>query len=218
MTKIKVLVVDDHVVVSHGLSMLLDQEPDMETVGEARNGVEALEKIRSLRPDVVLLDLVMPEMDGIEVIRRVMTERLRSRILVLTSFATEDRIFPAVKAGAMGYLLKDADPVELANAVRQVHNGRVSLSPLVAAKLMAQIQEPPEGQLTTEPLTAREVEVIRLVARGLSNEDIAKELVISETTARTHVSNILGKLHLASRTQAALYALREGIAFLHDDK
>ena len=216
MNPIRVLVVDDHAVVTRGISLLLSQEEGIEVVGEARDGFEALAKIRALSPDVVLLDLMMPKMDGLEVIRRLSSDRNRPRILVLTSFASEERIFPAIKAGAMGYLLKDSDPAELIQAIRDVWRGRTSLSPLVAAKLVKQLQEPPQGELTNEPLTGREMEVLKLVARGLSNDEIARRLQISETTARTHVSNVLGKLHLASRTQAALYALREGLASLEE--
>jgi NarL family two-component system response regulator LiaR len=163
------------------------------------------------------MDLVMPEMDGIEAIRRITAHQPEARILVLTSFAADDKVFPAIKAGALGYLLKDSGPEELVDAIHQVHRGESSLHPAVARKLLQELSHPPKQPPTPEPLTEREVEVLRLVAQGRSNQEIAEELVISEATARTHVSNILRKLHLASRTQAALYALREGLASLDDE-
>jgi NarL family two-component system response regulator LiaR len=213
---IKVLIVDDHAVVRQGVKALLETEPDINIVGEAEDGQGALQAIRKLRPDVVLLDLVMPKMDGTEVIRQVVAEGLKARILVLTSFATDDKVFPAIKAGALGYLLKDSGPRELVDAIHQVHRGESSLSPAVARRLVLELSRPADQPLTTDPLTPREVEVLRLIARGLSNQEISDELVVSEATVRTHVSNILSKLHLASRTQAALYALREGLAKLQD--
>lgn len=185
-------------------------------VGEARDGLEALREAERLRPDVILMDLVMPEMDGIEAIRRITARQPEVRILVLTSFAGDDKVFPAIKAGASGYLLKDSGPEELVRAIHQVHRGESSLHPTIARKVLQELSHPPERPPALEPLTEREVEVLRLVARGLSNRAIADQLVISEATVRTHVSSILGKLHLASRTQAALYALREGIAELEE--
>jgi NarL family two-component system response regulator LiaR len=185
-------------------------------VGEAENGREAVTEAEKLRPDVILMDLVMPEMDGIEAIRRITARQPEARILVLTSFAADDKVFPAIKAGALGYLLKDSGPEELVQAIHQVYRGESSLHPTIARKLLQELSHPSERRPTTEPLTEREVEVLRLVARGQSNQEIADQLVISEATVRTHVSNILGKLHLASRTQAALYALREGIAELEE--
>lgn len=216
MTDIRILIVDDHAVVRQGVRALLETEPGIEIVGEARDGVEALAKIRDLEPDIVLLDLVMPRMEGLDVIRRVAADGLKSRILVLTSFATDDKVFPAIKAGALGYLLKDSGPRELLDAIYQVHRGESSLSPSIARKLVLELSRPAQQPLTTDPLTPREVEVLQVIARGLSNQEIADELFVSEATVRTHVSNILSKLHLASRTQAALYALREGLASLDD--
>jgi NarL family two-component system response regulator LiaR len=165
---------------------------------------------------VILMDLVMPEMDGMEAIQQVMAHQPEARILVLTSFATDDKVFPAIKAGALGYLLKDSSPGELVQAIHQVYRGESSLHPTIARKLLQELSRPSERPPTPEPLTEREVEVLRLVARGQSNREIAGQLVISGATVRTHVSNILGKLHLASRTQAALYALREGLASLDE--
>jgi NarL family two-component system response regulator LiaR len=211
-----VLVVDDHVVVRRGIRALLATVDGVKVVGEAQDGQEALEKIETLRPDVILLDLLMPRMDGIEVTRRAIAKDPEARILVLTSFAADDKVFPAIKAGALGYLLKDTGPEELVRAIHQVYRGESSLSPAIARKVLQELSRPPSQPLTTEPLTEREVEVLRVVAQGKSNQEIAAELMISEATVRTHVSNILGKLHLASRTQAALYALREGLASLDD--
>jgi NarL family two-component system response regulator LiaR len=158
----------------------------------------------------------MPEVDGIEAVRRIMAAQPGSRILMLTSFATDDQIFPALKAGALGYLLKDTGPEDLVQAIRQVHRGESSLHPTIARKVLQELSRPPQRPPTPDPLTEREVEVLRLVAQGRSNQEIARALVVSEATVRTHVSSILSKLHLASRTQAALYALREGPASLDD--
>jgi len=215
---IRVLVVDDHAIVRKGIRALLATEADIEVVGEAVNGKEAVKKAERLRPDVVLMDLVMPGMDGIEALRRITARQPETRVLVLTSFAEDEKVFPAIKAGALGYLLKDAGPEELVRAIRQVYRGESSLSPAIARKLLREIARPPACPLTPEPLTERELEVLRLIARGKSNREIAGELVISEATVRTHVSNILGKLQLASRTQAALYTLPEGIAELDESK
>jgi NarL family two-component system response regulator LiaR len=213
---IRVLVADDHAIVRKGISALLVTEPDIEVVGEAANGREAVRQARDLRPDVILMDLVMPEMDGIEAIRVLAAEQSDTRILVLTSFAGDSQVFPAIKSGAQGYLLKDSSPEELIQAIRQTHRGEPSLHPTIARKLLQEIMHPPAQTPMPEPLTEREVEVLRLVAMGRSNREIGDDLVISEATVRTHVSNVLGKLHVASRTQAALYALREGLASLDD--
>lgn len=213
---IRVLVADDHAIVRKGIRALLATEPDIEVIGEAENGREAVTEVEKLQPDVILMDLVMPEVDGIEAIRRITARQPEARILVLTSFAADDKVFPAIKAGALGYLLKDSGPEELVQAIHQVYLGESSLHPTIARKLLQELSRPSERPPTPEPLTEREVEVLRLVARGQSNQEIADQLVISEATVRTHVSNILGKLHLASRTQAALYALREGLASLDD--
>lgn len=214
---IRVLIVDDHAIVRKGTRALLDTEAGIDVVGEATDGHEAVAKAQQLDPDVILMDLVMPGMGGIEAIRTITAEQPEARILVLTSFAADDKVFPAIKAGALGYLLKDAGPEDLVAAIRQVWRGESWLHPTIARKVLQEVSRPASDQPpTAEPLTAREVDVLQLVARGLSNQQIAEELVITEGTVRTHVSNILGKLHLASRTQAALYALREGLASLDE--
>jgi NarL family two-component system response regulator LiaR len=214
--EIRVLVADDHAVVREGLRALIETEPGMALVGEAADGVEAVRQACALEPDVILLDLVMPRKGGIEAIREIKEENPAARILVLTSFAEDDKVFPAIKAGAQGYLLKDASPRELLRAIRDIHRGEPSMHPTVARKLMLELQRSPGLPLTEEPLTQREAEVLGLVARGMTNQEIASRLFVSERTVRTHVSNILSKLHLANRTQAALYALREGLASLDE--
>ena len=214
---IRVYLADDHPIVRRGIRDLLDTEPDLEVVGEATNGREAVAGVKALSPDVTLIDLVMPEMDGIQAIRQIKTAQPQARILVLTSFATDDKVFPAIKAGALGYLIKDTAPEDLVRAIHQVYRGQASLHPAIAQKLLSEISGPSPAPPSPEPLTAREVDVLQLVARGLSNQEIAAELVISVATVYTHVSNILSKLHLASRTQAALYALREGYTSLEDE-
>jgi NarL family two-component system response regulator LiaR len=214
---IRLLIADDHTIVRKGLKVLLATEPDMEVVGEAEDGVEAVEKAAALKPDVILMDLVMPRMDGIEATRTITAKNPSPRILVLTSFAADDKVFPAVKAGALGYLLKDSSPEQLLEAIRQVHRGEPSLEPSIARKVLQEISSPGgQGRQTTDPLTERELDVLRLIAQGMSNKEIASALFVAEWTVRSHVSSILAKLQLASRTQAALYALRSGIASLDD--
>ena len=213
---IRVFIAEDHTIVRKGLRALLTTEVGIAVVGEAADGGEAVAGVARLRPDVTLMDLMMPEIDGIEAIRRITAVQPDARILVLTSFATDDKVFPAIKAGARGYLLKDSGPDDLVLAIRQVHRGEASLHPRIARKLLQELADPTERPPTANPLTAREVEVLRLVARGHANQRIADALSLSEATVRSHVSTILGKLHLASRTQAALYALREGLAALDD--
>lgn len=213
---IRILIADDQSIVRKGIRALLSTESGMEVVGEARTGTETVAQAEALQPDVILMDLVMPELSGIEATRQI-TERLPAvRILILTSFGTDDKVFPAIKAGALGYLLKDSEPEELVQAIRQVYHGESSLHPTIARRVLRELAHPAERIPAVEPLTEREVEVLRQVAQGLSNRDIAEQLVINEATVRTHVSNILSKLHLASRTQAALYALREGLASLEE--
>jgi two-component system, NarL family, response regulator LiaR len=211
---IRVLVVDDHLVVRTGIQALLATEPDIKVVGEARDGAEAVVEAARLRPDVILMDLVMPEMDGIAAIEQILAKQRDTRILVLTSFEADDKIFPAIRAGALGYTLKDFGPAELVHAIQRVYRGESSLHPTIARRVLQELAHPPQRPPTSEPLTEREVAVLRLVAHGESNQEIATTLGISEGTVRVHMSNILSKLHLASRTQAALYALREGLASL----
>ena len=211
---IRVLIVDDHAVVREGLRALIAVKPGMEVVGEAADGLEAVRQARALRPDVTLLDLMMPRGDGIEAIRGIKRENPAARILVLTSFAEDEKVFPAIKAGALGYLLKDSSPQELLDAIRAVYRGEVSLHPSIALRLIRQLNRPSPLPPASDPLSARELAVLNLVARGLSNQQISEKLTIRERTVATHVSNILDKLHLANRTQAALYALREGLANL----
>lgn len=213
---IRILICDDHQVVRHGIRAFLTTRQGLEVVAEATDGSEAIELARQHHPDVILMDLLMPIVDGIEAIRQIRAEQPDARILVLTSFATDDQVFPAIKAGALGYLLKDSSPDELIEAIRQVHHGEPSLHPSIARKVLHELSRPAEQELTIDPLTGREVEVLRLLAQGRSNKEIARELVVTEGTVRTHVSSILSKLYLASRTQAALYALRVGLASLDD--
>jgi len=213
---IRVFIAEDHAIVRKGIRSLLSMEQDIEVVGEASNGREAVEQASELNPDVILMDLVMPELDGIQAIQQIKAQQPEAKILVLTSFATDDKIFPAIKAGALGYLLKDSDPAELVLAIRQVNAGECSLHPIIARKVLQELNLSPKPPPAAQPLTEREVEVLRMVAQGKSNKQIADELVISLGTVRAHLSNILGKLHLASRTQATLYALREGLASLDD--
>ena len=214
---IRILIADDHAVVREGLRALIHTEPDMEIVGEATDGTEAVRLVGDLKPDIILLDMVMPRKSGLEVIQEIKAQNPEARILVLTSFSEDDMVFPAIRSGALGYLLKNASPLALITAIRNVYRGEPSMSPDIATKLMRELQRSSSLPPTEEPLTEREVEVLRLVAKGRSNHEIAEALVIGEGTVRTHVSNILSKLHLANRTQAALYALREGLAPLEDE-
>jgi len=213
---IRVLVVDDHAIIRKGIGAVLDLVPDIDLIGEAENGKQAIILDQELAPDVILMDLMMPEMNGIECIKQIKTQRPKARILVLTNFAGEEMIFPAIKAGAMGYHLKDSSPDTLVDAIRQVNQGVASLHPSIAKKVLEEFHSTEKRRLSEEPLTQREVEVLKLIAQGFENKEIAGQLIISDATVRTHVSNILGKLHLASRTQAALYALREGLASLEE--
>jgi NarL family two-component system response regulator LiaR len=212
--KIRVLVADDHDIVREGLRTILGMEPDMELVGEARDGVEAVEKAVALSPDVILIDLVMPRKNGIQAIREVKEKVPSARILVLTSFAEDAHVFPAIEAGALGFMLKDTTTATLIQAIRIVYRDEPSLHPTIARKLMAARMQKTQTDEHVEPLTSREQQVLVLLAKGLTNQGIADQLVLSELTVRTHVSNILAKLNLENRTQAALYALRHGMADL----
>lgn len=214
---IRVLLTDDHAIVRKGVRALLATERDIHVIGEAGNGVEAVAKAEALCPDVILMDLMMPELDGIEATRQITARIPGARVIVLTSFAADEKVFPAIKAGAIGYLLKDSGPEDLVRAIRQVYRGEPSLEPSIARKVLFELTQPPRQQtLTADPLTERELDVLRLIAQGCSNKEIALKLSVSELTVRTHVSNILSKLHLASRTQAALYALQKGITSIQD--
>jgi len=216
MTNIRILIADDHAIVREGLRTLISSEPGLELVGEAADGNEAVLKARELNPDIILMDLVMPHKDGLQAIKEIKQTNPEIRILVLTSFAEDDKVFPAVKAGALGYLLKDSMPRELLQAIRDVYLGGPSLHPSVALKLLREIREPPKSIPVKESLTDREIDVLKLIAQGMTNQEIADRLILSEWTVRTHVSDILSKLHLTNRTQAALYALRKGIADLKE--
>lgn len=212
--KIRVLIVDDHIVVRQGLRTFLELQDDIEVLGEAANGVEGVEMAGRLKPDVVLMDLVMPRLDGISATRQIVALGLGIKVLALTSFAEEDKVVPAVQAGASGYLLKDISPTDLADAIRAASRGETRLHPDAARKLMDQV-----SRRTVEPepesLTTREREVMDLVAQGMSNKAIAEKLVISEKTVKTHISSLLGKLNLGDRTQMAIYAIKHG---LHSEK
>jgi DNA-binding NarL/FixJ family response regulator len=201
---IRVLIADDHAVVRQGLRSFLDLQDDIEVVGEAADGAEALAAAERLAPDVVLIDLVMPNVDGIEAIRGLRERVPDARAIVLSSFVDDEKLFPAVRAGAAGYLLKDVQPRDLVEAIRTVHGGGALLHPRVASRVLE--------QLVTDPLTPREREVLSLIGRGMANKVIARELSLSEKTVKAHVSSILAKLGVTDRTQAALYAVRAGLA------
>jgi DNA-binding NarL/FixJ family response regulator len=209
MAPLRILLADDHPVVRQGLKTFLDLQPDMEVAGEAATGAEAVARAEELRPDVVLLDLVMPDLGGIEAARRIREVSPETKVIVLTSYAEDENVIPALKAGASGYVLKDVEPAELADGVRRVHRGEALLHPAIAARVLREVVEPEPDRDT---LTARELDVLRLLAHGLPNKLIARELGIGERTVKTHVSSILAKLGVADRTQAALYAVREHLA------
>jgi NarL family two-component system response regulator LiaR len=209
---ITVLIIDDHQLVREGVRNFLQRLRDITVVGEAGSGQEGLRLASELAPDVVLMDLVMPEMDGVETTRRLKQISPRTQVIVLTSFDDDQHILPAIRAGALSYILKDVGTAALAEAVRKAARGEVTMTPLVAARVMRELRQ--GGQPATQvgaDLSEREIEVLRLIAEGRSNTEIAERLVISEHTVKRHVSNILSKLHLADRTQAAVYAWREGM-------
>lgn len=219
---IRILIVDDHTIVRDGLTAMLAAQPDMEVVGEAVDGEQAVAMSSQLCPTVILMDLVMPGKDGLTAIREIKAANPSARILVLTSFADDERVFPAIKAGALGYLLKDATREQLVQAIREVAGGQASLHPAIALKVMRELNgrqhfstsSEAGSESAAESLTTRELETLRLIAQGLTNQEIARELFIHERTVAKHVSSILEKLHLANRTQAALYALKQGLASL----
>lgn len=204
---IRILIVDDHSVVRQGLRMFLSLDPELEVIGEASNGQEAIEMVKSLKPDVVLMDLLMPVMDGITATQIIRKDHIDTEVLALTSVLEDASVVNAVRAGAIGYLLKDTQADELCRAIKAAAAGQVQLSPRAAERLMREIRAPE----SPEKLTERETEVLRLLATGKANKEIAAEMHISETTVKTHVSNILMKLGVPSRTQAALYAVRIGL-------
>jgi NarL family two-component system response regulator LiaR len=221
--KIRVFIVDDHAMVRQGLRTFLELHGDsselpIEVLGEAMNGVEAIELARRAQPDIILLDLVMPEMDGIQATPKIMEVSPGSRVIILTSFGEEDKVIPAIQAGAHGYLLKDIAPDKLVQAIRNAYRGEVQLHPNAAKQLMSVVAQKDvvadhhSSQAVTNELTERECEVLGWIANGMSNREIAEKMIISEKTVKTHVSNILSKLHLEDRTQAAIYALKHGLA------
>ena len=216
--KIRILICDDHAIVREGLRALIANENDMEVVGEAVNGLEGVQKSIDLKPDVILMDMVMPRMNGLEAIEKIIEKQPTAHILVLTSFTEDEKIFPAIKAGALGYVLKDAMPQELLTFIRDVNAGELTLHPTVARKVINEMKHntnlPPVGDF----LTDRETEVLALVAKGRTNQEIADQLTLTERTVRTYVSNILSKLHLANRTQAALYAIQKGLVKPENNK
>jgi DNA-binding NarL/FixJ family response regulator len=213
--RIRVVLVDDHGVVRRGLRGYLELLDDIEVVGEAENGLQAVEIVDQLLPDVVLMDIVMPQLDGIGAISQIKAAHPAVQIVALTSFIEEEKVTAALEAGASGFILKDAEADDVAAAIRAAHNDEVHLDP-AAARILARGMRTRSTQPATEPLTERELEVLALVGRGRSNKEIATDLGITERTARTHVSNILGKLGLASRTQAALYAVERKLVPSHD--
>jgi NarL family two-component system response regulator LiaR len=211
MKKIRVLIVEDQAVVREGLAAILSYQSDIEVVGQAKDGIEAVEMLEGAKPDVILLDLVMPRQDGLTTIP-ILKEKLPSvHILVLTSFADNDRVYQAIKSGAQGYLLKDATHTQLLQGIRDVSQGLATLYPSIAMRVIRELNNPTDVMYTTEPLTPRELETLRLISSGLSNQEISQKLFVQESTVAKYVSNILDKLHLANRTQAALYAVRKGI-------
>ena len=213
---IRILIADDHAIVRKGLCALLATEPGIEVVGEAQDGQEAITQALRLEPDVILMDLVMPRTDGLEAIQQLADLQPGARILVLTSFTSDDKVFRSLRAGALGYVLKESQPQELMEAIRRIHRGQSFLHPSIAHKLLRELAAPQAPAAAPPSLTDREIQVLKLVACGESNRTISAQLGISEATVRTHLSRILAKLGLESRTQAVLYALREGVVNLDD--
>ncbi len=209
--KIRILIADDHGIVRAGLKTFFMSSPDIEIAGEAGNGLEAVEKALALRPDVVLMDLVMPGIDGIEATRRICQEDSKIGILIITSFAEDERIVSALQAGAMGYLLKDTSPQELEQAIATIYNGEAYLPPNIARKLAHQVNKPAAGGPRASKLTPREMDILKLIAEGYSNEEIARQLYLSVQTVSSHLWRMMKKLKVENRTQLALYAVRQGI-------
>jgi len=211
-TNIKVMIVDDHGIVRQGLRTYLDLLEDISIVAEAENGYDALEKVQQFKPDIILMDLVMPKMDGIEATQKICGSYPEVKVIALTSFTEDEQVFSVIKAGAVGYLLKDISPPDLAKAIQAVHKGETHLHPDITKKLMKQFVNPKsEAETMPDELTPREMEVLQLIAQGLSNKELAKKLTISEKTVKTHLSSIFSKLHLSDRTQAAIYALKHNL-------
>lgn len=214
---ITVLLVDDHSMVRMGLKAYFSTLPDIQVVGEAASGEEAAKLVEQLAPDVVLMDLIMPGMDGVEATRQVKKRSPRTQVIVLTSYHEDEHIFPAIRAGALSYVLKDIDPDELAEAIRRARAGEAVIHPRVAARLVKELHGSRQEEINPyNELSERELEVLRQIASGKSNREIAETLVISEKTVKSHITNILNKLHLADRTQAAVYAWRSGIVRRQD--
>ena len=211
MNKIRVIIVEDQALMREGLAAILSTQPDIDLVGQACDGVEAVEMLETARPDVILLDLVMPRQDGLTTIPIIKDKLPSAHILVLTSFADNDHVYQAIKSGAEGYMLKDATHVQLLQSIRDVANGQATLYPSIAMRVIREMNSPTEMIYTTDPLTPRELDTLRLISTGLSNQEIAKKLFVQERTVAKYVSNILEKLHLANRTQAALYAHSKGL-------
>jgi two-component system, NarL family, response regulator LiaR len=211
MKKIRVLIVEDQAIVREGLAAILSYQTDIEVVGQAKDGIEAVEMVSEAQPDVILLDLVMPRQDGLTTIPILKQKLPGVHILVLTSFADNDRVYQAIKFGAQGYMLKDATHTQLLQGIRDVAQGQATLYPSIAMRVIRELNNPDEPLYTTEPLTPRELATLRLISSGLTNQEISEKLFVQESTVAKNVSNILDKLHLANRTQAALYAVRKGI-------
>jgi two-component system, NarL family, response regulator LiaR len=211
-TTIKILIADDHPLIRQGLRVVIDTQPDLELVGEASNGEQAVQQALTLHPDIVIMDLQMPVKDGLAATREIAQTDPQTQVLVLTSYPDDENVYAAIKSGAMGFLLKDSSAEYLLDAIRTVARGESVLHPTIARKLMQEIKKPPKLPPTAEPLTPREVQVLGCLAQGMANSQIANELSVSVRTVSAHVRNILDKLHLANRTQAALYALEQGIA------
>jgi NarL family two-component system response regulator LiaR len=209
---IRVMISDDHPIVRQGLRMMMEAYPDLEVVAEAGDGEQAVRLAAETQPDVLVIDLQMPLKDGITAIQEITQANPAARILVLTSFPEDDNVFRAIKAGALGYVLKETAPEQLVESIRAIQRGEVALHPVIARKLVKEIRQPEEVRLKGEPLTPRELDVLKRLARGLTNQEIAEELSVSVRTVTTHVRSILDKLRLANRTQAALYAVEQGIA------